>query len=116
MASFRAARRNRSDHGYAAIVTIPSDEPVRYTETRALPCGLRPIGRHTEQARLALVAASESRPPRRPPLSDPDATVQLEPIARSQLTIKRRPVDAPVRIPQCDERAQTPFVFAACAL
>ena len=40
MASFRAVRRNRSDHGYAAIVTTPSDEPVRYTETRALPRGL----------------------------------------------------------------------------
>ena len=36
-ASFRAARRNRSDRGYAAIVTTPSDEPVRYTEIRALP-------------------------------------------------------------------------------
>src|SRR6266487_3473286 len=36
-ASFRAARRNRSDRGYAAIVPTPSDEPVRYTEIRALP-------------------------------------------------------------------------------
>src|SRR6266540_3218567 len=35
--SFRAARRNRSDRGYAAIVPTPSDEPVRYTEIRALP-------------------------------------------------------------------------------
>src|SRR6266545_3292047 len=35
--SFRAARRNRSDRGYAAIVPTPSDEPVRYTGTRALP-------------------------------------------------------------------------------
>jgi putative transposase len=28
---------NRSDRGYAAIVTTPADEPVRYTEIRALP-------------------------------------------------------------------------------
>ena len=37
MASFRAARRNRSERGYAAIVTTPPDEPVGYTEIRALP-------------------------------------------------------------------------------
>jgi len=37
MASFRAVRRNRSDPGYAGIVTTPPDEPVRYTEIRALP-------------------------------------------------------------------------------
>jgi len=36
-ASFRAVRRNRSDRGDAAIVTTPPDEPVRYTEIRALP-------------------------------------------------------------------------------
>src|SRR6266511_4473503 len=36
-----AARRNRSDRGYAAIVPTPSDEPVRYTEIRALPQKLR---------------------------------------------------------------------------
>jgi hypothetical protein len=36
-ASFRAVRRNRSDRGYAAIVTTPPDEPVGYTEIRALP-------------------------------------------------------------------------------
>src|SRR2546421_13108135 len=35
--SFRAARRDRSSRGYAAIVTTPPDEPVRYTEIRALP-------------------------------------------------------------------------------
>src|SRR6266511_3812634 len=49
-ASFRAARRNRSDRGYAAIVPTPSDEPVRYTEIRALPIR---AGQLAAQRRLA---------------------------------------------------------------
>ncbi|MGH3104184.1 MAG: hypothetical protein ACRDN6_08840, partial [Gaiellaceae bacterium] len=53
MASFRAARRNRSDHGYAAIVTTPPDEPVGYTEIRALPPfeAARHLARAHEQVR-----------------------------------------------------------------
>jgi hypothetical protein len=40
-ASFPAVRRNRSDRGYAAIVTTPPDEPAGYTEIRALPSPVR---------------------------------------------------------------------------
>jgi hypothetical protein len=57
--SFQPARRNRSSRGYAAIVTTPPDEPVRYTETRALPEAL--LGGVTDPAALAQLAKGRLR-------------------------------------------------------
>ena len=68
--SFRAARRNRSARGYAAIVPTPSDEPVRYTEIRALPPppleleAARARGAaHARQALPGLRSVRRARPP-----------------------------------------------------
>src|SRR5712691_790933 len=44
---------NRSDPGYAGIVTTPPDEPVRYTEIRALP---RSDATHPRPSPAALAA------------------------------------------------------------
>jgi len=57
--SFRAVRRNRSDRGYAAIVPTPPDEPVRYTETRALP-GQRAVISLIQAPRVPSVRRSSS--------------------------------------------------------
>src|SRR5712691_9857424 len=63
--SFRAVRRNRSDRGYAAIVPTPSDEPVRYTETRALPqTDLRLTGQRTIPDRTISLVDHDARPVR----------------------------------------------------
>src|SRR5262249_44339889 len=92
----------------AEIGTVgPSTSVLRHL---AGDCGR--ISRRTEEAGRVDLLASESRPPGgRPPLGDPDATGEGEPIARLQLLTKRRLVDAPVRVPQCDEGAHDPFVF-----